>query len=59
MVILRPNISRGQVPPKEIAISRFSATFGLYESFKKKIGTCYFLFTGRAQTQHISHKILV
>ena len=58
-VILRLNICSGQVPPKEIAISRFSSTFGLYESWKKKIGTCYFLFAGRAQTQHISHKTLV
>ena len=42
MVILKPNISNGQVPPKEIAISRFSSTFGLYELSKKKIGDLLF-----------------
>ena len=41
-VVLRPNISSGQVPPKEIAISRFSSTFGLYESLQKNLGSAIF-----------------
>ena len=57
-VILRSNISSGQVPPKEIATSRFSSTFGLYDSLKK-FWDLLFLFAGRAQTLHILHEILV
>ena len=57
--ILRSNISSGQVPPKEIAISRFSSTFGLYDSWKKILGSTIFLFASRAQTLHILHEILV
>ena len=42
MVILRPNISSGQVCPKEIVISRFSSTFGLYKLLKKILGPAIF-----------------
>ena len=41
-VILRSNISSGQVPPKEIATSGFSSTFGLYDSLKKILGSAIF-----------------
>lgn len=36
MMILWPNISNGQLPPKKIQLSRFSSTFGLTKSIKKK-----------------------
>ena len=44
-VILRSNISSGQVPPKEIATSRFSSTVGLYDSNPAHLARDFSLMT--------------
>ena len=54
MVILKPNISGGQVPPKEIAISRFSSTFGLYELLKKIWDLLLFVCRSSSNPAHLA-----
>ena len=53
-VILRSNISSGQVPPKEIATSRFSSTFGLYDSLKKIWDLLFFVRRSSSNPAHLA-----
>ena len=54
VVVLRPNISSGQVPPKEMAISRFSSTFGLYELLKKISDLLFFVHRSSSNQAHLA-----
>ena len=54
MVILRPNISSDQVPPKETAISHFSSTFGPYESLKKNWDLLFFVRRLSSNPAHLA-----